>query len=233
LAISAFSNLSITLSDGLTVPSTNYLGTKTYVDIGSGNILKISWNTPTATNNSVDNYIVKILKYDNASASYKQLHSINVGNVNEFYVKSTLFSSIAQAFMQLRIYVEVVSKYGNVYNGTSNTVQLYVSKGCGVYTKVTKGYKQPIMKRTIAFTKLANKTLTASDGTPIVGTTGETLYAKAANAQDNVTGWSLMQEFYAKDANNNWQMNDIKYEVLTDINGEVITDSADSWVYTL
>ena len=53
MAISAFSNLAITISDGGTVPSLDYLSTKTYVNIGSGNVLKVSWNTPTATDDPV------------------------------------------------------------------------------------------------------------------------------------------------------------------------------------
>ena len=61
MAISAFSNLAITISDGGTVPSLDYLSTKTYVNIGSGNVLKVSWNTPTATNNAVDSYKIYIL----------------------------------------------------------------------------------------------------------------------------------------------------------------------------
>jgi hypothetical protein len=260
VAITAFSNLTITISDGGTVPSIDYLSTKTYVDIGSGNILKISWNTPTATNNAVDNYVVNILKYDTATASYQPFYKANIGNVNEFYVKSSLFSSVQQSFSKLRIYVDVISKYGTAYNGTSNIKLVSVSKGCGTYVRVEEGYAQPIMKRAIAFAKVDGKPIVANNGEPFVGSDGKTLYAAVSSVQDVDTGWTLMQEFYKSsiavdaeavlvdanglqlvDANElelsaaetPLQLSDISYEVLTDANGEIITDINDKNVYVL
>lgn len=257
MAITAFSNLTITISDGGTVPSLDYLSNKTYVDIGSGNILKISWNTPVAADNAVDSYVVNILKYDTATASYKAFYKANVGNVNEFYVKSSLFSSVAQYFNKLRIYVEAVSKYGTAYNGTSNIKLVSVSKGCGTYVRVEEGYTQPIMKRAIAFAKVNGKPLLADNGEPFVGSDGKTLYAAVSSVQDADTSWTLMQEFYSVgspeavvvdaeekaliDANGlelfaaetSWQLSDIRYEVLTDANGEIITDINNSNVYVL
>lgn len=267
MAITAFYNLNITISDGGTVSSLDYLSNKTYVDIGSGNILKISWDTPTATNNAVDNYIVNILRYDPAAASYKSFYKTNVGNVNEFYLRSSLFSSVKQSFNKLRIYVDVISKYGTEYNGTSNVKLVSVSRGCGTYVKITDGYKQPIMKRTVAFAKINNKQITSKEGTALLGYDGKALYAAASSVQDTVTGWTLMQEFYASagtpgvyndptetwslidandeeliDANdvaltaavlNQWQLSDTIYEILTDINGEIITDAGGNSVYVL
>jgi hypothetical protein len=266
VAITAFSNLTITISDGGTVPSLDYLSNKTYVDIGSGNILKISWNTPTATNNAVDNYVVNILKYDTATASYQPFYKANVGNVNEFYVKSSLFSSVQQSFSKLHIYVDVISKYGTAYNGTSNIELVSVSKGCGTYVRVEEGYTQPIMKRAIAFAKVDGKPIVANNGEPFIGSDGKTLYAAVSSVQDAETGWTLMQESYIAsitdaaaeaeaeavlvdanglqlvDANelelcavhtSPWQLSDIRYEVLTDANGEIITDINDKNVYVL
>lgn len=233
MAINAFSNLSIAISDGGTVPSLNYLSNKTYVDIGSGNILKISWSTPTATNNAVDNYVVNILKYDAATASYKSFYRANIGNVNEFYLKSSLFNSLKQSYIPLRIYVEAVSKYGTAYNGTSNVELVSVGKGCGMYTRVTEGYKQPIMKRTLGFTRLDYLTLTDATGKAISTADDNVLYGKASSVQDAATGWALMQEFYEKDSNNDWQLSDLQYEVLTDASGEVVTDANNNIVCVL
>lgn len=233
MAISAFSNLAITISDGGTVPSLDYLSTKTYVNIGSGNVLKVSWNTPTATNNAVDSYKIYILYLDSISASYKSLYTANVGNVNEFFVTPAIFSSISKSFLQLRIYVEAISKQGSSYNGTSNTVSVNVSKGCGIYTKVEEGYAQPVMKRTLAFAKVTKPALTDSNGKIVVDTAGKTIYTKVSSVQDDETDWTLMQEFYSKDTNGNWKKSDIKYEVLTDDNGEIVLDSNDSPVNIL
>jgi hypothetical protein len=233
LAINAFSNLTISVSDGGTVPSLDYLTNKTFVDIGSGNVLKVSWNTPTATNNAVDNYKLTIVRYDSASSSYKSLYSANIGNVNEYYVKSSLFSSLKQSYIPLRIYVEAISKYGTAYNGTSNVKLVSVSKGYGMYTRVTEGYKQPIMKRTLGFAKLDYLTLADATGKAITAADGEVLYGKASSVQDDTTGWTLMQEFYSKAADGSWQSSDIAYEALTDSNGEVVTDINSDIVYVL
>ena len=238
MAITAFSNLSITISDGGTVPSLDYLSTKTYVNIGTGNVLRVSWNTPTAADNAVDSYKITVLNYDSSSGNYKTLYSANIGDVNEFYLRASLLNALPQSFVQLRIYVEAISKYGSAYSGVSAEQSVYVSRGCGTYVKVSTGYPQPIMKRALAFTKLT-------------GDTG------ISSVQDPVTGWTLMQEFHGPgsldgivfdsddltlvDANGrtlyiagiSWSKSDISYEVLTDVDGEIITDINDGAVYVL
>lgn len=231
MAISAFSNLAITISDGGTVPSLDYLSAKTYVNIGSGNILKVSWNTPTATNNAVDSYKIYILYLDSASASYKSLYTANVGNVNEFFVTPAVFATITKSFLQLRIYVEAISKQGSAYNGTSNTVSINVSKGCGIYAKVEDG--EPAMKRALAFARIAKPALTDNTGKVVTDTTGKTIYVKVSSIQDDETDWMLMQEFYLKDTSGNWNKSDIEYEALTDIDGDAVLDSNDSPIYIL
>jgi hypothetical protein len=289
MAIDAFSNLSVTISDGGTVPSLDYLPTKTYVDIGSGNVLKISWSTPTAVNNAVDSYKVYILYYESSSDDYKVLYSKNVGNLNELYVKSSLFAAIPQSFIPVQIYVEAISKYGTMYNHISSTYAVNVSRGCGTYVKVTEGYPKPIMKRALAFARLAFTPLVDEAGNPMIGADGNVLFGKVSSMQDDITGWTLMQNFYTKgdvadtvlldangktildandrliyadssmamsykalvDSNNNmvldsagrriyidasaiaWPTSDIRYEVLTDHTGEIITDMSDENIYVL
>ena len=233
MAIVAFSNFTITLSDGGTVPSIDYLTKKTYVNIGSGNILRVSWNTPTAANNAVDSYKIYILKYDFASDDYESLYTSNIGNVNEFYLKSSLFASVPQSFVSLRVYVEAISKYGTAYNCISNIEAVDISKGCGTYVKVEDGYSQPVMKRALAFTKLNYVQLTDAEGKVLKDAEGKILYAKAVRTQDLDVGWSLMQEFFAKDHQSAWQTSDVRYEVLTDENGELILDSNNNPIYIL
>lgn len=233
MAITAFSNLSMTVSDGGTVPSTELSGKKTYINIGSGNVLKVSWTTPTATNNKVDSYVVHVLMYDLSTASYKYLLKPNVGNVNEFYLKASSFASLSQSYFQLRIYVEAISAYGTAYNGVSATKSLDVSRGCGIYTKVEDGYSQPVMKRTVAFAQLDYPALVDSEGKSITDADENTIYLKATSVQDSATGWTVMQEFSSKDANNSWNKSDISYEILTDPNGDIVTDVNNSPIYTL
>ena len=42
-----------------------------------------------------------------------------------------------------------------------------------------------------------------------------------------------MQEFSSKNANGTWQESDISYEVLTDSNGDIVTDANNSPIYLL
>ena len=237
MAITAFTNLAITLSDGGTVPSVN-LSDKIYVDIGCGNILKISWNTPTAANNAVDNYKVYVQRYDSATSSYKYVYNANVGNVNEFYLTSSLLNSVAQSNIPLRISVEAISKYGASYNGTSNVISTNVGRGTAIYTKVEDGYKQPVLKRAVALAKLNYVALLDVDTNNLsvnrylVSADDKSLFAKAASTQDTNNGWALMKEFYAKNSSNKWQLNDATYELTTDVNGETITDTSNSLMYT-
>jgi hypothetical protein len=82
------------------------------VNIGSGNVMKLSWNTPSAENNMVSSFKVHILRYNSAaSTSYIPLYEADVGKVNEFYVRASLFDAISQSFFPLYIYVEAVSQY--------------------------------------------------------------------------------------------------------------------------
>jgi hypothetical protein len=233
MAINAFSNLSITISDGGTVPSLNYLSKKTYVDTGSGNVLKVSWSTPTAANNAVDSYIIYISAYNSATASYRPLYRANIGNVNEFYIRSSMLSTIQQSLISLHVYVEVISKYGKSYNGVSNIESVYVGRGCGSYTRVEAGYKQPVMKRTIALSQLGFLALADATGKLIAAVDEQVMHTKIANVQDAFTGWTLMQEFYTKDEAGDWKLSDIAYEALTDANGEIVTDENNELVYVL
>lgn len=258
-AIDKFPAPTLAVSDGGTVPSIDYLTSKTYVNIGSGNVLKLSWNTPTANNNEVDSYKVYITAYDTASASYTPLYEANIGNVNEFYLKSTIFEAIPQSFISLAIRIEVISKYGASYSGMSSIKYISVSNGAGTYTRVATGYAQPIMKRSLAFTKLSFIPLLANDGIMLASADGKTLLNKASSIQDPVTGWTLMQEFlvkktdilalldntgavlldntnlpmYARSDNSTWLPSDIRYEALTDTDDKLITDINNENIFVL
>lgn len=231
--IDKFSNINLIASDGNTVPSTDIPGIKTYVNIGSGNVLKLSWDTPIATNNEVDYYSLNISCYDDAVGSTVELYSGSVGKVNEFYIDAAMLSNITTNYCPLYVYLVAYSKYGATYNGISSTLTVYVSHGCGTYVKVEKGYSQPIMKRALAFSKLDYVQLFGSDGKALAGADGLAIYAKSARAQDTYAFWTLMQEFYSKDATGNWLTSDIKYEVLTDSSGNIITDLNNEPIYVL
>lgn len=228
------SNFTITASDGNTIPSTTLLGNKTYVDIGSGTVLKLSWTfNALYGSNKVDYYSLFIGAQDVTSGTVTALFNDKIGNVNEFYVTSSLLSQISLPKYQLRVYLKAHSVYGETYSGTSDVLFYNVTRGCGTFTKVADGYIQPIMKRAIAFTKLNYLALKDSEGKALLDADGKQLYAMASRAQDADTGWSLMQNFYSKNSSGAWKQSDIRYEVLTDANGEIITDSNNEPIYTL
>jgi hypothetical protein len=114
------------------------------------------------------------------------------------------------------------------------------------------------MKRAIAFAKLDYPVLTDESGKQIVGSDGSVIHTKVSNVQDDTSGWTLMQNFYAAgsgtsaalydsdgkaivDLNNRqirlttpaWLESDIAFEVLTDSIGEIITDINNENIYVL
>jgi hypothetical protein len=231
--ITKFTNFNITAQDGNTVPSTNISGSTTYIDIGSGTVFKLTWNTPIASNNAVDNYTLYISMYDNSTNTTVVVYNKNIGNVNEFYITSNMLSEVKQLSYRLSITVTANSKYGASYNGISNAILVPVSRGCGLYVNVSEGYPEPIMKRAAAFVKLNYVALLDAKGRALKGAKDRQLYAKTASVQDTEDGWALMQEFYAKNSSGAWKKNDIQYEVLTDQNGSIITDVNNDPIYTL
>lgn len=185
----------ISTGDGNTIPSTEIYGTKMYVDIGSGDICRLYWSTPTAANNILSGYILALVANGNT------IFSKDIGKVNEFYITSEMLPE-NHNLAGISVFLTPVSQYGGAYVEGSGNATILLKRGCGLYTKVTEGYKQPIMKRALAFIKKV-------DGT-----------------------WVLASEVFAKDINSSWRESDIKYEVLTDANGEVINFSGEP-IYTL
>ena len=232
MAISVFPFLTVLLTDGGTVPAANFTNNITrFVDIGSGNVLKLSWNTPVAANNEVDSYSIHIEAYDKGIT--QQAYKSAIGKVNEFYITSDMLSAIGFEHYQLNIYLTVNSKYGASYGSTTG-ITAQVSRGCGTYTKVADpDSNNQLMKRTIALNKLSYKVLTDADGKALKNDDGNFIYIKSSTGQDDSTGWALMRNFYVKDPDNNWQSSDIQYEVLLDVNGEVVHDINNSEIYML
>lgn len=231
--IDKFSTVTPTISDGNTVPAIDFFDYPVFADIGTGTVAKISWTAPVAMYNMIDYYDLTIKVYDSDLGNYLILRTGSVGNVNEYYITSSLLSAVTLANYKLYIDLTAVSKYGMAYNSSQSTTVVYVSSACGTYMKVTEGYSQPIMKRTIAFAKLGYRMLYGEDGKALTADDGKLLYGKSSSVQANDSGWTPMQDFYTKDPNGNWQASDIAYEVLTDSNGEIITDSNNSAIYIL
>lgn len=228
-----FPSVTINVADGNTVSSIDFLTYPIFPDIGSGTVARLYWNTPTAADNEVDYYDLTITAYDSSGNSYLKVFSGSIGNVNEYFITSSLLSTVDLVNYKLYVYLTAVSKRGTSYNSpTSNTV-VYVCAACGTYMKVSDGYAQPIMKRTVAFARLGYRVLHDENGKVLTDEQGRVLYGKASSTQDNTVGWTPMQTFYTKDPDGTWQASDIKYEVLTDAAGEIITDSNNSAIYTL
>ena len=254
------SNLILSIKDGSTIASTEIYGAdkKTYINIGSGNVFKLSWNTPALTDDIVDHYSLIIKRHDTTLNVYYDIFNKNIGLVNDFYVDSALLPAVPLQYM-LSIYVIAYGKQGSVI--TSNVVNPYISKGSGTYVKVEEAtYAQPIMKRALAFVKIALSSsegetlsdiedrllytadipvaktefvLTDYNGKVLMDDNEKTLFAEATKVLESTDGWTVVQEGYTKDNAGNWRANDIKYEVLVDQSGAIITDSSGEPIYML
>lgn len=240
--IAKFSDLTLRVQDGNTVPSTDIFEHKTYIDIGSGTIAKLFWDTPVALGNTVDYYKLSISKYDaDTNVSYA-IFEADINNVNEFYINSLLLSQIDSSYFIIKVSLTACSSFGTPYDGISAPITLYISRGCGLYVKDETSYNQPVMKRAVAFAQapgdgsiLVYKALATNDGIPIADNEGKQLYVKSLEYPEGDTPptWNSMQDFYLKNTNNKWQTSDITYEVLVDPNGEIITDINNEPIYTL
>lgn len=228
-----FPSVAISASAGNTVPVIDFFDYPVFPNIGSGTVARLSWNTPTATDNAVDYYVLTIKVYDFNNGAYTTLFTGNIGNVNEYYITSSLLSAVTLVNYKLYVYITAYSKYGTAYNSPESSMNVYVCAACGTYKKVEDGYAQPILKRAIAFAKLGYRVLKDENGKILMGDDGKALYGKISSAQDTESGWTPMQDFYTKTYDGSWQQSDIRYEVLTDASGAIITDSNNDPIYTL
>jgi hypothetical protein len=146
------SNLVLEILDGSTIASTDIYGAdkKTYINIGSGNVFKLRWETPVLTNDIVDRYNLIIKRYDPTLNVYYDILDKNIEQVNEFYVDSPMLPIAPEQYM-LSVYLVAYSKNGSII--TSNVITPYISAGGGTYVKVTSS-GQPIMKRALGFVKV-------------------------------------------------------------------------------
>jgi hypothetical protein len=147
-------NIVLEVLEGSTIAPTEIYGKdkKTYINIGSGGVFNLTWTVPVLTNEAIDHYNLVIKRYDPALKVYYNILDKNIGLVNKFFVNSYILPAIPEQYM-LSIYVVAYGKRGSVI--TSNVVNPYVSKGTGSYVKIQPtGYKEPIMKRALAFAKV-------------------------------------------------------------------------------
>ena len=210
--ITSFSLPPITVTNAGTVPTTNINGEETFLNIGTGDVLKISWPTPTASNNEISYYYVEISPSENDSyytdGTDGYFYYVYNGNANELYIPAANLNSGGPGIHKLALYFEVGSKFGFYYGAYEYDFAEYtfVNDCHGAYIKLDRehGYPQPVMKRAVAFVK------------------------------DQASGeWKLCQGAFHKDPAGEWKTGDISYEVLMDQNGEIITDSSNEPIYTL
>lgn len=230
------SNIVLDVLDGSTIPSTEIYGAdkKTYINIGSGNVFRLKWNAPALTNDTVDHYDLVIKRYDPTLNVYYNIFEKNIGLVNEFYANSDMLPAAPEQYI-LHIYVVASGKNGGVV--TSNIVTPYICKGSGTYVKTGAGY----MKRAIGFVNAptTSKAVTVlhditgrelqildDNGTPILLEAGATrlLYSDT---------WNIVQEGSVKGPDGSWHESDIRYEILLDMFGGIITDSSDEPIFVL
>ena len=239
------SNLTLSVEDGGTIASTEIYGAdkKTYINIGSGNVFRLSWETPILANDTVDYYKLVIKRHDTTLNVYYDIFDKNIGLVNEFYVDSSLLPAIPLQY-KLSIYVIAYGKQGSTL--TSNVATPFISKGSGNYKKTEGTNKVPsIWKRALAFTKEPTQgeapvvILSKEGNTVQLLDNNEVPVQTKATRVLTSTSWSVVQDCYVKNSSGNWQSSDIDYEVLlalkegTTDEYEIATDSSGEPIYVL
>lgn len=227
------SNLILDVEDGSTIASTNIYGTdkKTYINIGSGNVFKLKWNVP---NDTVNYYNLVIKRYDPTLSVYYDIFDKNIGLVNEFYVDSSMLPAAPEQYI-LHIYVVANSKNSVII--TSNVVAPYISKGSGAYVKTPAGY----MKRALSFINVSTTDKVVATLRDVTGRELQVLDSSGNPIPLEVEAtrllfsdtWNIVQEGSVKGADGSWHKNDIKYEILLDMFGGMITDSSDDPIFVL
>jgi hypothetical protein len=190
------SNLFLDVYDGNTIASTKIYGAdkKTFVNIGSGNVFCLKWTISDLQNDKLDHFNVVIKRYDPTLGVYYDIIDKNVGLVRDFCVKSDLLPSAPLQYL-LSVYVVAYNKQGSII--TSNTVNPYICKGSGTYVKVQSGnYKQPIMKRALAFAKVTESVDTTNSAEIIK--TDDDLVLQDANEKTLFATTSMVDTIEAK-----------------------------------
>lgn len=214
--ISKISTPNVSYSDGNTVASTALVheslsdyADRTFINIGSGEVVKLSWPSPSGTNNVIDSYTLSLYKYDlQHGLTYTIKAPFNIGNVNEYYITADDLATVTDDRYILVVQLYANSKYGSNYNGYTALRNIPIEKGCGIYVKCKDVFGKPYMKRAIAFARV-------KDG--VSSTSGN---------------WKIMKEAYASEYNC-WKRSDIRYEALLTTNGELVADSNGEIIYTL
>jgi hypothetical protein len=186
------SNLVLNISDNVSaVPSTELYGADktTYINIGSGIIFKLDWETPVLTDDDIDRYSLVIKRYDPTLNVYYDIFDKNIGLVNEFFVDSFMLPIAPEQYM-LSIYLVAYSKHGSVV--ISDVITPYIIKGSGTYVKVKEdNYNVAIMKRALGFvntpqamsaTRAAQSVLTDINGLVLTDSAGNILSPKPTAA---------------------------------------------------
>ena len=236
--------LNLFVEDGTTLPSVNVYNNyePTYINIGSGNVFKLRWTTELteSTDDAIEYYELLIKRYDVDLDIYHDVYKKKVGLINEFYVDSSLLPALP---LQYRLDASVIAYGKHGSTAISDIKNIYVSKGTGTYVKVMPtGYNQPVMKRAAALVNSRPRPSMAEEipavildengnEVPLLDSSNNETQIKATNILRS-SDWVIAQEFYTKDADGIWQVSDIKYEVLVDKDGNIITDTDDDFIYT-
>ena len=221
------SNLVLKVSDGDTIASTEIYGKdkKTYINIGSGNVFKLTWKTDqdgaeVFANDTVDHYNLVIKRFDPTLSVYYDIFDKNVELDDEFDVNSEILPSVPLQY-RLSIYVVAYGKEGSVL--TSNVVNAYVCKGSGAYVKVTDN-GQPSIKRALAFAKVTStgiiddtvtikSTLTDFNKDILLDSDGKELLVDVTKLLNSTNGWEIILESYTKGSDDKWHDTDIKNNI--------------------
>jgi hypothetical protein len=235
------SNIVLDVLDGSTIASTNIYSTegtedkKTYVNIGSGNVFNLKWTTTLTGGDTVNYYNLVIRRYDPTLNVYYDILNKNIGLVSKFSVNSDILPAAPEQYV-LHVYVVAHSKNGVVV--TSNIVTPYICKGGGTYVKTPAGPLQRAMSFVNAPTTTGPMIAILHDVTgqelQILDNEGNPVPFEVEATRILASNtWNIAQENYVKGDDGSWCQTDIKYDLLLDSLGGIITDSNNQPIYVL
>lgn len=185
-----------------------------YLNNGTGNICKLSWNRPTGTGNRLSGYELHVKVLLPNTSTFMDALAKFVGDVNEYYLDAQVIENairIIKVFgMEIpkvfELQVEVIAKsaFGAAYDSTAGGNRLYVVNGSGVYVNAGMSGDKPIKKRAIAY-----------------------------YFDENTGTWQFSYDIGYRGNSSLWTSSDTSYEIVTNAAGDPILDpTTNDFIYS-
>lgn len=188
-----------------------------YLNNGTGNICKLSWNRPAGTGNSLSGYELHVKVLLPNTSTFIDALAKYVGDVNEYYLKANVIENairiIEVSGMEIpkvfELHVDIIAKsaYGAAYDSAAvgGGNRLYVVNGSGVYVNAGMSGDKLIKKRALAY-----------------------------YFDENTGTWQFSYDIGYRSNSSLWTSSDTSYEIVTNAAGDPILDpTTNDFIYSL